>query len=85
MAHSSTAVAGILYVVASDQTLSRLEDLLTRLTVQNFKFLHSMGMNPTAAEKSMSLETKLDFSINKVIKLQRSTKKKEISITLNAG
>jgi hypothetical protein len=32
--HSLTAAAGILRAVASDQTLNRLEDLLTRLIIQ---------------------------------------------------
>jgi hypothetical protein len=83
--HSLTAAAGILRAVASDQTLNRLEALLTRFTLQNVDLLRNTGMNITAAEKNMPLETKLNFLINKAIELERSTNGKEISSSLTAG
>lgn len=77
--HSLTTTTSVLRTVASDQKLSKLDNMVTRLTIQNIELLQNTAKAATTVEDNMPLETKLDYSISHAIGLEESTKCGNIS------
>lgn len=79
--HSLTAAASILRAIASDQRLSKMNDMLTILTIQNIELLQKPANNTTTVGDEVSLETKLDLAITQAIEADAPNKGQHTSNT----